>query len=135
MVVYIISFANFRASVTPLYLMSKILKLSGNIKLMNFLYIIDNIKGNLPCVFNNTFQFNLHIYYTRSLPIQNEFTKSKNRSIWYKKYIHVRPRFPNIWNLDVSNKCVKCLPYTLNIDYYFYIEHGVHAIFVFQTLI
>ena len=65
--VRIINFANFRASVTPLYLKSKILKLSDYINLMNFLYIKDSINGNLPCVFNNTFQLsrNLHTYYTR----------------------------------------------------------------------
>ena len=65
--VRIINFANFRTSVTPLYLKSKILKLSDNIKLMNFLYIKDSINGNLSCVFNNTFQLsrNLHTYYTR----------------------------------------------------------------------
>ena len=65
--VRIINFANFRASVTPLYLKSKILKLFDNVKLMNFLYIKDSINGNLPCVFNNTFQLsrNLHTYYTR----------------------------------------------------------------------
>ena len=63
----IINFANFRAPVTPLYLKSKILKLSDNIKLMNFLYVVDNIKGNLPCVFNDTLQFshNIHTYHTR----------------------------------------------------------------------
>ena len=63
----IINFANFRAPVTPLYLKSKILKLSDNIKLMDFLYVVDNIKGNLPCVFNDTLQFsrNIHTYHTR----------------------------------------------------------------------
>ena len=65
--VRILNFANFRASVTPLYLKSKILKLSDNVTLMNFLYIKDSINGNLPCVFNNTFLLsrNLHTYYTR----------------------------------------------------------------------
>ena len=34
---------------------------------MNFLYVVDNIKGNLPCVFNDTLQFsrNIHTYHTR----------------------------------------------------------------------
>ena len=34
---------------------------------MNFLYVVDNIKGNLPCVFNDILQFsrNIHTYHTR----------------------------------------------------------------------
>ena len=52
----IINFVNFRETASPLYLELKILKLSNNIRLQHFLYVIDDINNNLPPPLNNTFQ-------------------------------------------------------------------------------
>ena len=64
----IINFANFWHSRNPLYLKSKILKLSDHIKLQNFLYVYDSLKCNLPSALNNNYRFihDIHDYYTRS---------------------------------------------------------------------
>ena len=63
----IINFANFWNSRNPLYFKSKILKLSDRIKLQNFLYVYDSLKGNLPSVLNNNYRYihNIHDYNTR----------------------------------------------------------------------
>ena len=44
----IINFARFGDSVTPLYKVSKILKLSDNIKLLNFLLVFNEVNDKLP---------------------------------------------------------------------------------------
>ena len=64
----IINFTNFWHSRNPLYLKSRILKLSDHIKLQNFLYVYDTIKCNLPSVLNNNYRFihDVHDYNTRS---------------------------------------------------------------------
>ena len=63
----IINFAYFNASTKLLYYNSKILKFSDNIKLLNFAYVHNSLKGNLPSVLNNNFIFSkdVHNYNTR----------------------------------------------------------------------
>ena len=53
--VRIINFGSSFDSRNPLYCKSKILKLSDNIKLLNFIFVYDSIKNNLPSIFNNNF--------------------------------------------------------------------------------
>ena len=63
----IINFANFRDPILPLYKSSKILKLSDNTKLLNFMYVLDDINHNIPPALENTFHLiaNSHDYSTR----------------------------------------------------------------------
>ena len=62
------NFANFRDSSTPLYKASKILKLTDNIKLNNFLFVLDEINDTLPPALRDAFQLTAHChdYSTRS---------------------------------------------------------------------
>ena len=62
------NFASFRETNSPLYKESIKLKLSDNIRLQNFLYVLDGINNNLPPSLNNTFQLasTSHEYATRS---------------------------------------------------------------------
>ena len=64
----LINFAKYRASANPLYKCSNILKLADNVKLENFLYVLDDINGQLPSALSNNFQLvrNSHTYNTRS---------------------------------------------------------------------
>ena len=52
----IINFANFRNPVTPLYKAMKIIKLSDNIRINNFLFVFDDFSRLLPPALQNAFQ-------------------------------------------------------------------------------
>ena len=52
----IINFASHRHSANPLFVNSKILKFEDSVKIKNFLYVHDSLKGTLPTVHNNLFQ-------------------------------------------------------------------------------
>ena len=52
----IINFANFRDPSTPLYHKSEILKISDHIKLQNFLFVHNALRGDLPLPLKNSFQ-------------------------------------------------------------------------------
>ena len=64
----IINFANFRDPVMPLYKAMKILKLSDNIRINNYLFVFDDLSGCLPPALKNAFQLSasLHSYVTRN---------------------------------------------------------------------
>ena len=64
----IINFANYTDSRNPLYKHSKILKFEDHMKIQNFLFIHDNIRGNIPPVLSENIKpvFNVHNYNTRS---------------------------------------------------------------------
>ena len=64
----IISFASFWETSSPLYKESIILKLSDNIRLQHFLYVLDDIKNNLSPSLNKTYQLasTSHDYATRN---------------------------------------------------------------------
>ena len=53
--VRIINFGLSSDSRNPLYCKSKILKFSDNIKLLNFIFVYDSLKNNLPSILNNNF--------------------------------------------------------------------------------
>ena len=65
--ILILNSANFRDSASPLSKTSKILKISDNIRLQNFLFVYDDLHGSLPSALNNTFKLtaSLHAYVTR----------------------------------------------------------------------
>ena len=79
-----INFANFRASVNPLYKDSNILKLSDIINLQNFLFVRDDLKGELPNALTDTFKLvsNVHNYNTRSAS-QSKVTMPSVRTTIY----------------------------------------------------
>ena len=62
-----INFATSRQSSNPLYANSEILKFEDNVKLQNFLYAHDSLKGTLPTVHNNIFELSkdIHNYPTK----------------------------------------------------------------------
>ena len=66
-VIRVINFSHYNASRNLLYNESKILKLTDNIKLLNFIYVHDSLNGTLPSALNNNFIFsqNSHTYITR----------------------------------------------------------------------
>ena len=59
----IINFASMHGSVTPLYKVSKILKLSDNIRLLNFLLVFDDVNDKLPLALKNTFHLTANSHY------------------------------------------------------------------------
>ena len=64
----IINFAQHTDSRNPLYKNSNILKFEDHVKVQNFLFIHDNIKGNIPPVLSEHIKpvFNVHEYNTRA---------------------------------------------------------------------
>ena len=44
----VINFAHFRDSSNALYYKTKVLKLNDCVKIQNFVYVLESIKGNLP---------------------------------------------------------------------------------------
>ena len=59
----IINCASMHDSVTPLYMVSKILKLSDNIRLLNFPLVFDDVNDKLPPALKNTFHLTANSYY------------------------------------------------------------------------
>ena len=98
----IINFASYRSTVDPLYKTSKILKLCNSIKLQNFLYVTNNINGNLPSTLKDTFTFTktAHKYNTRG-SAQHQIVIPKVKTSIYGirsiKYQSIQ-----IWNFIVN---------------------------------
>ena len=83
----VINFAHNYESRNPLYTKSKILKFADNIKLLNFLYVYDSIKGNLPSSLNHTFKAVPLVHtYTSIHPKPSNVTQGKNTSIWTEQH-------------------------------------------------
>ena len=59
----IINFASMHDSVTPLYKVSKILKLSDNIRLLNCQLVFHDVNDKLPPALKNTFHLTANSYY------------------------------------------------------------------------
>ena len=100
--VRVINYAHFYESRNPLYVKSKILKFNDNIKLLNFLYVHDNIKGNLPTVLLDSFKpvHNIHNYNTRGA-FQNLISLPKiNTQVYGLK--SVKYQSSKIWNTTVN---------------------------------
>ena len=58
----IINFSNFSDPSTPLYHKSEILKISDHVKLQNFLFVHNALKGDIPLPLNNYFQIAAESY-------------------------------------------------------------------------
>ena len=94
----IINFENTRSSVNPLYNKCEILKFSDNIKLSNFLFAHDNIKGNLPTPLCDSITLvdTRHLYKTRhqdfkQLNVPTVRTKTSGIN-------SIKSKSVNIWN-------------------------------------
>ena len=101
-----INFANSRHTEDPLYANSKILKFEDNVKLQNFLYAHDSLKGTLPKVHNNTFKLSkdLHKYPTKCSQ-QNHIIvdRVKTQTSGTKS---IKFQTTSLWN-DIVNKFPK----------------------------
>ena len=80
----IINFAQYQSPKDILYKQSKILKFSDNVKVLNFLFAYDTIKGTVPSCLNNIFtlQNNVHSYLTRT-SVQNQITLPRSHTDQY----------------------------------------------------
>ena len=98
----IINFANFYDPILPLYKESKILKLSDNIKLLNFLYVLDDINHNMLPALENTFQLvaSSHDYLTRKSVQHNVSVPSVRTTIYGLKSIKYQSR--QAWNFFIN---------------------------------
>ena len=80
----IINFAQNYESKNPLYIKTKVVKFTDNVKLLNFLYVYDSINGNLPSSLNYNFKpvHSIHSYNTRG-SAQNQLILPKARTQVY----------------------------------------------------
>ena len=101
--VRVINFAHNYESRNPLYAKSKILKFADNIKLINFLYVYDSFKGNLPTSLNYTFKsvLSVHNYNTRGSAL-NQIALPKERTQVYGLNC-VKYKSAQLWNTTVKN--------------------------------
>ena len=101
-VIRIINFAYYNASRNPLYNNSKILKLSDNIKLLNYMYVHDSLKGTLPFALNNNFNFshNFHNYNTRGSVLNKIILPKVRTKVYGLKSINYESSL--VWNNLVS---------------------------------
>ena len=99
----IINFANFYDPILSLYKESKILKLSDNIKLLNFLYVLDDINHNIPPALENTFQLvaNSHDYQTRKSVHHNVAVPNVRTTIYGLKSIKYQSC--QEWNVFINH--------------------------------
>ena len=58
----IINFGNFRDPVAPLYKKSRILKINDHVKVHNFLFVHNSLRGNIPVPLRNYFQISADTY-------------------------------------------------------------------------
>ena len=104
----IINFANYRDPVSPLYNKSNILKFSDNIKLQNFFYVHDSLKGNIPSALKGSFHLaqDIHDHSTRGTS-QSKISLPKVRTQTYGinsiKYQSIA--FWNTINCTIPHKC------------------------------
>ena len=97
----VLNFANLKAPSNPLYKESNILKFTDNIKLLNFMYVYDCTRNEVPSVLQNNFTpiSNIHTYNTRSA-IQNQMSVPKvNTQIYGVQSINFQS--VKLWNFMV----------------------------------
>ena len=101
-VIRIINFAYYNASRNLLYNNFKILKLSDNIKLLNFMYVHDSLEGTLLFARNNVFIFshNLHNYNTRGSILNKIVLPRVRTKVYGLKSINYESSL--VWNNLVS---------------------------------
>ena len=100
--VRIINFAKFRDPSTPLYHKSRILKLSDHIKLQNFIYVHNSLKGNLPLPLKDSFKIaaDTYTFNTRGAS-QNKMVLPKARTQYYG-INSIKYQSAAFWNIIVS---------------------------------
>ena len=106
----IINFASMGDSVTPLYKVSKILKLSDIIRLLNVLLVFDDVNDKLPPALKNTFHLtaNSHYYPTRgSVNLQVSIPSVKTTVCGLKSIIF---QSCQDWNCFIKHFRDKALP-------------------------
>ena len=83
-------------SATPLFKICEILKLADNISLQDFMYIRDNLKGNLPLSLTGDFSFVNTVNNTRR-EMYHQLDKLRTRTITYGTN-SIKSRSVEIWN-------------------------------------
>ena len=80
----VINFAHFRDSSNALYYKTKVLKLNDCVKIQNFVYVLESIKGNLPIALNKSFELTKNIYeYNTRGSLQYNVSVPKARTQMY----------------------------------------------------
>ena len=92
----IMNFCPPRTSATPLFKNCEILKLADFINLQDFLYVHDDLKGNLPLSLTGNFSFVNTINNTRS-EMYHQLDKQRTRTITYGTN-SIKSRSVDIWN-------------------------------------
>ena len=92
----IMNFCPPRTSATPLFKSCEILKLADYVSLQDFLYIHDNLKGNLPLSLTENFSFVNTVNNTRS-EMYHQLDKLRTRTILYGTH-SIKSRSVEIWN-------------------------------------
>ena len=94
----IINFEHSRCSVNPLYNKCEVLKFSDSIKLLNFLFAHDNIKGNLPSSLYDSITLvdTRHLHNTRNSEL-NQLNVPTVRTLT-SGINSIKSKSVNIWN-------------------------------------
>ena len=98
----IMHFQPFRTTATPLFKLSKILKLNDIVNLQNFLLVHDSLKNNLPSSLRGKFDFAEHQHGTRNLDL-NQLNRPRTKTILYGSK-SIGARSIDIWNsIDLTH--------------------------------
>ena len=92
----IMNFCPPRTSATPLFKNCEILKLTDYISLQDFMYVHDNMKGNLPVSLTGNFSFVNTVNNTRS-ELYHQVDKLRTRTILYGSK-SIKSKSVEIWN-------------------------------------
>ena len=110
----IINFSKYNDPVDPIYHKLKILKLSDQVKLQNFLYVHNSLNNKVPKSLKNSFTFMTESCpYTRST-IQNKMALPKVRTLAYGLN-SIRYRSVAMWNV-ISNDFPMGCPHLISIS-------------------
>ena len=113
--VRIINFAKYNDHRDPLYFKSKILKISENVNLLNFLFVNDCINNNIPEVFQNNFVpvNDIHNYNTRNAAKYNMALPRVNTTVF--GLMSITYQSTSVWNtinskfnINFHNKSRSC---------------------------
>ena len=98
----IMNFQPRRTTATPLFKLSKILKLNDIVNIQNFLLVHDSLKNNLPSSLRGKFDFAEHRHGTRNLDL-NQLNRPRTKTILYGSK-SIGARSIDIWNyIDLTH--------------------------------
>ena len=104
----IINFASMHDSVTPLYKLSKMLKVSDNIRLLNFLLVFDDVNDKLPTALKITFHLTANSrYYPTRVNLQVSIPSVRTTVYGLKSIIF---QSCQEWNFFINHFRDKALP-------------------------